>query len=101
MAKKPAPPPVAAVPTRADLSHALAIFAEQVAAHPNVLTNSMATQMNLPMLGLADLYVYGSGEERVLAFAGVEKTGAALTAGECAAAATFFSRMASLLQEPK
>jgi len=101
VAKKPSIPPVTAVPTRADLSRALALFAENVAGQPDVLTNSTATTMNLPLLGMVDLYVTGSGEERVLAFAGVEKPGAALTAGECAAAASFFARMASLLEEPR
>lgn len=101
MAKKPSIPPIIAVPTRADLSRALAMFAESVAAQPSVLTNSMATTMNLPLLGMVDLYVTGSGEERVLAFAGTEKPGAALTAGECSAAAAFFARMGALLEEPK
>ena len=101
MAKKPSQPPVAAVPTRADLARAIAMFAERVADQPDVLTNSMATQMNLTLLGMVDLYVTGSGEERVLAFAGTEKPGAALTAGECYALGAFFARMGSLLEEPK
>ena len=101
MAKKPSQPSVVAVPTRADLSRALALFAERVADQPDVLTNARATEMNPPLLGMVDLYITGSGEDRVLAFAGVEKPGAALTAGECSAVAAFFARMGALLEEPK